>query len=94
MNEKKKEIDIYQEVESKDLYFYLNNGTPLKNIAELIDQLVNMDQVLFNHHVNKKNNDFSNWIRDVFDKKELARRINLTRSPQSMLKSITKYLES
>lgn len=94
MNDKKKKIDIYQEAESTDQYFYLNNGTPLKSIAELLDQLVDMDQGLFNHHVNKKNNDFANWIRDIFGKKELARRIKLTHSPESMLKSMTKYLES
>jgi hypothetical protein len=93
MNEKNTTINIYQEAESTDHYFYLHNGTPVKSLAELIDQLVNMDQGLFNHHVNKKNNDFANWIRDVFGEKELARRITLTRSPKGMLKSITKYLE-
>ena len=94
MIEKKKKFDIYKEASSTEHYFYLNNGTPLKNLAELIDQLVNMDQGLFNNHVNKKNNDFSNWVRDVFGYKELARRMNMSRSPQGMLKSITKYLES
>jgi len=94
MTGKKKKYDIYKEALSTEHYFYLNNGTPLKNLAELIDQLVNMDQGLFNNHVNKKNNDFSNWVRDVFGYKELARRMNMSRSPQGMLKSITKYLES
>lgn len=94
MTEKKNKVDINQEAEYTENYFYLNNGTPLKSIAELIDQLVNMDQELFNHHVSKKNNDFANWIRDVFSKKELARRMNMTRTPQGMLKSMTKYLES
>ena len=93
MTERKKDIDIYQEAESTEQYFYLNNGTPLKSIAELIDQLVDMDQDLFNYHVSKKKNDFANWVRDVFGKKELARRMNMTRSPQGMLKSITKILE-
>ena len=94
MIEKKKKFDIYKEAPSTEHYFYLNNGTPLKNLAELIDQLVNMDQNLFNYHVNKKNNDFAKWVHDVFDEKELARRMNMSRSPQGMLKSITKYLES
>ncbi|KUK66703.1 MAG: hypothetical protein XD85_0040 [Parcubacteria bacterium 34_609] len=66
----------------------------MKSLAELIDQLVNMDEELFRYHVNEKNNDFANWIRDVFGAKELARRISMSRSAQGMLKSITKYLES
>ena len=94
MSAKNNKIDIYQEATSTEHYFYLSNGTPLKSLAELIDQLVNMDQELFNNHVNKKNNDFANWVRDVFGYKELARRMTMTRSPQGMLKSITKFLES
>ena len=94
MAKKNKTINIYQEASSTEQYFYLNNGTPLKSLAELIDQLVDMEQELFNHHVSKNNNDFANWVRNVFEQKELARRITLSRSPQGMLNSITKYLES
>lgn len=94
MTGKNKKIDIYQEATSTEQYFYLHNGIPLKSLAELIDQLVNMDEELFRYHVNEKNNDFANWIRDVFGAKELARRISMSRSAQGMLKSITKYLES
>ncbi len=94
MATRNKKIDIYQEAPSTEQYFYLHNGIPIKSLAELIDQLVNMDQELFSYHVHSKNNDFANWIRDVFGAKELARRINMSRSAQGMLKSITKYLES
>ncbi len=87
-------ININKEAEYTNQYFYLNSGTPVKSLAELIDQLVGMDQAMFNHHVNRKNNDFANWLRDVFGEKELARRITMTRSPQGMLNSIKKYLES
>ncbi len=91
---KKNKLDIYQEAASVEHYFYLNNGTPLKNLAELIDQLVSMDQELFSYHVNKDKNDFANWIRDEFGNKELARRIKMARSPKGILKAISKYLES
>jgi len=89
-----KKIDLYQEAPSTEQYFYLHNGIPLKSLAELIDQLANINEELFNYHVQEKNNDFANWIRDVFGAKELARRISMSRSPQGMLKSINKYLES
>ena len=94
MIKKDDKIDIYREAESTEQYFYLNNGIPIKNLAELMDQLVKMDKALFNYHVSKKNNDFANWVRNVFGEKELARRINMSRSPQGMLKSITKFLEN
>jgi len=63
-------------------------------LAELLDQLANMDIEVFNYHVSRKNNDFANWIRDVFGEKELARRMKMSRSPYGMLKSITKFLEN
>lgn len=87
-------FDLYSEAESTEKYFYLHNGIPLKSIPELIDQLVKMNQELFDYHVNKDHNDFANWVRDVFGNRELARRINLTRTPKGMMDSITKYFES
>ncbi|MDD4362795.1 MAG: hypothetical protein PHD33_01105 [Atribacterota bacterium] len=93
MTNKKKKFDIYQEAPSNEKYFYLNNKIPLKNLAELIEQLTKIDQETFKCHVNKKNNDFAKWVRDVFGEKELARRMKMSRSPQGMLKSITKFLE-
>jgi len=94
MTKKNSKIDIYQEAESTEQYFYLNNGIPIKNLAELLDQLADMDEELFNYHVSKKNNDFANWMLNVFGEKELARRMKMSHSPQGMLKSITKFLES
>lgn len=93
MIKKNKHIDISQEAPSIQHYFYLNNGKKLKNIAELMESLKDMDQDLFSFHVNKQHNDFASWIRDVFGEKELARRISQTRYPASMLKSIEKYTQ-
>lgn len=93
MAKKYKNIDIDQEAPSTQHYFYLNNGKKLKNIAELMESLKDMDQALFSFHVNEQHNDFSSWIRDVFGEKELARRISPARYPTSMLKSIEKYIQ-
>lgn len=94
MVKKYKYIDISQEAPSTEHNFYLNNGKKLKNIAELMESLKHMDQDLFSSHVNEQHNDFASWIRDVFGKKELARRISQTRYPASMLKSIEKYIQN
>ena len=93
MAKKDKNINIGQVAPSAEHYFYLNNGKKLKNIAELMESLKDMDQDLFSFHVNEQHNDFASWIRNVFGKKELARRINQTRYPASMLKSIEKYIQ-
>ena len=93
MVKKDKHIDIGQEAPSTQHYFYLNNGKKLKNIAELMESLKDMDQDLFSFHVNEQRNDFASWVRDVFGEKELARRINRSRYPSSMLKSIEKYIQ-
>lgn len=93
MAKKYKNIDIGQEAPSTQHYFYLNNGKKLKNIAELMESLKDMDQDLFSFHVNEQHNDFASWIRDVFGEKELARRISPARYPTSMLKSIERYIQ-
>ena len=91
---KNKKMDIYQEAATTNQYFYLYNGNVLKSLAELMDNLKNMDQEIFGQHVNQKNNDFANWIRDIFGEKELARRLYLSKSPLGMLNTIQKYLAS
>ncbi len=93
MVKKYKDINIAQEAPSAEHNFYLNNGKKVKNIAELMESLKHMDQDLFSFHVNEQHNDFASWIRDVFGEKELARRINQTRYPANMLKSIEKYIQ-
>lgn len=87
-------MNIYQEATTTSQYFYLHDGTALKSMSELMDYLITMNQEIFSHHVNKKNNDFANWIRDIFGEKELARRIALSKSPLGMLNTIKKYLAS
>jgi len=52
--------------------FVLVDGKVLKDVFQLIDALEKMGDDVFNHHVNEARNDFSNWIRDVFDDHELA----------------------
>ena len=93
MEKKDKHIDINQRAQLTEHYFYLNNGKKLKNISELMESLKYMSQDLFSFHVNEQNNDFANWIRDVFGAKELSRRIRLARYPSTMLKSIKKYIQ-
>jgi hypothetical protein len=59
----------------KDKYFILANGRPVKNVAELAAILDQLEDYVFNHHVQPNRNDFHNWVKDVFEDLELARKI-------------------
>lgn len=53
-------------------YFVLNSGGVLKDIKELALALDHISDDDFRHHVNDMRNDFSNWVRDIFQDAELA----------------------
>ena len=57
-------------------YFVLANGRPVKHVAELASILDQLEDHVFKHHVSGDRNDFENWIRDVFEDVELAKKIS------------------
>ena len=59
----------------REKYFILANGQPVKNVAELASILDQLEDHVFNHHVRPDRNDFHNWVRDVFEDVDLARKI-------------------
>jgi hypothetical protein len=59
----------------QEKYFILANGHPVKNVAELASILDQLEDHVFSHHVTPDRNDFHNWIKDVFEDVELARKI-------------------
>lgn len=54
--------------------FWVNdgNGTLIRNVYELSEAIDNMKEKIFKFHVNKKKNDFSEWIRHVLEEEKLA----------------------
>ena len=60
----------------REKYFILANGQPVKNVAELASILDQLEDHVFNHHVTPDKNDFHNWVKDVFEDVELARKIS------------------
>jgi len=57
-------------------FFVLANGQPVKNVAELAAILDQLEDHVFGHHVTPDKNDFHNWVKDVFEDVELARKIS------------------
>jgi len=58
--------------------FYCVDGRLFYDLKDLADGLMNMSGETFYYHVHDGNNDFSNWIRDVLQDKELAENIAST----------------
>ncbi len=56
-------------------YFVLANGKPVKHVAELASILDQLEDHVFHHHVSADKNDFHNWVKDVFEDIELARKM-------------------
>jgi hypothetical protein len=56
----------------EEYHFVLKDGKRLGTVLELIDALEIMPEDMYKHHVKDTKNDFSTWLRDVFDEKHLA----------------------
>ncbi|MBN2052080.1 hypothetical protein JW756_01120 [Candidatus Woesearchaeota archaeon] len=69
-------------------YFYVCDGTVIKNLNELPDALRNMSPESFAFHVNDEKNDFHNWIKDVFEHTRLARNVKNTKRKETMAKKV------
>ncbi|OIO63394.1 hypothetical protein COY26_02760 [Candidatus Woesearchaeota archaeon CG_4_10_14_0_2_um_filter_33_10] len=63
--------DILKDANS-DHYFFVNDGTVLKNVLDLSKQLDKMSDEVFRYHVNDMKNDFASWIKEIFKEEKLA----------------------
>ena len=56
----------------EEYHFILQDGRKLRDMLELVDSLEHMNDDVFRHHVNEIHNDFSTWVKDIFNEHELA----------------------
>jgi hypothetical protein len=73
-------------------YFVLGNGGVIKSIAELGSTLDYLSEDEFRYHVNDAKNDFGNWVRDVFDEKDLADKLFATKDKKDTQIIVLKFL--
>ena len=73
-------------------YFFLCDGRAIKDLAELAEFLETMNDGVFSYHANDVKNDFSSWIKDIFENKELADEIYMVRDPKQIKIIILKNL--
>lgn len=53
-------------------HFIVADGKKLKNIIDLADALETMTEEIFAFHANEFKNDFSSWVKDIFQEHTLA----------------------
>jgi hypothetical protein len=74
--------------------FHLKGGKVVKNLCELHDTLLEMDEDTFNHHVTRDRNDFKNWVEHVIKDHELAQQISQRHSRRAMVAAVYKRIEA
>ncbi|MBU0758008.1 MAG: hypothetical protein KKF44_08100 [Nanoarchaeota archaeon] len=80
------EIDVKPE-----FVFNLDDGQKIRNIAELRSILPEMQDVVFNVHVNENKNDFAAWINDVIGLKDLSQNLNSAVDKKTFSEMLDKY---
>jgi hypothetical protein len=65
-------------------YFYVANGSVLKDLNETLSEIKSMSPETFSHHVNQDKNDFANWIKDVLNDSALAKKISSVKDQSEM----------
>ena|SRR3989344_3291038 len=73
-------------------HFVLRDGRAIKNVYELVDELETMVEDDFIQHVNETKNDFSNWVRDVFDDHFLADHLSSIKNRIDTQRALLKHL--
>lgn len=76
-------------------YFKLDNGYVLRTIIDLFNKIPDIDDIEFEKHI--ANNEFINWIKNVFNENELANKLAVAKNKQQyswILKRYYKPLEN
>lgn len=73
------------------LTFKLADGRELRNLVDLAAALEEMADDVFFHHANLEKNDFSSWLKDVFELEGLADAIRTASKPE-MREKLYKHL--
>ncbi len=65
--------------------FNFKDGHSVSTLWELTYHLKELDEAVFNHHINKQKNDVANWIEHVFHNNELADSVRECTTRQALI---------
>ncbi len=86
-----KKIRVFDTSPNEDFWFHY--GPVVKNLAELRDAFLQIDDNLYNYHANGNENDFEVWIKDVFGYEELAKKIGSAKTRKKAHKILEDAVE-
>ncbi|MEM4268008.1 MAG: hypothetical protein QXK37_04225 [Candidatus Woesearchaeota archaeon] len=73
--------------------FWLDGGRGLKNLKELYEELLVMDDNVYAKHTTHGKNDFAEWVRHVFKDEKLAIALGLSQTRVEAIEAIHKRAE-
>jgi len=77
---------------AKTSSFKLKHGKEVLNLEGLYDELKEMSEEVFKHHVNDQKNDFANWIEECIGDKYLSAEIREIKIKEKMLEIVKSRL--
>ncbi len=83
---------ILEQVLPED-YLKLSSGEFIKSLPELVENLDKMGDDVFEFHVYGDNNDFSEWILDVYGDEKLSEKVRKIKKKKDILKILKVELD-
>lgn len=74
-------------------YLKLSNGDFIKSLPELVENLDKMSDDVFEFHVYGSNNDFSEWILDIYGDEKLSEKVRKGKKRGKILKILKAELD-
>lgn len=78
---------------AKEEVFYVNDGSVLNNLFDLLDCLKRISPEEFEHHVNKSKNDFAGWLKSAVGDSVLSDRISGVVKQDQMFRLVHQRIE-
>src|SRR3989344_1271666 len=76
-----------------DQAFWVNNGSVVRNLHELVHALKGMDPATFQFHVTSSKNDFASWIYHVLKDEELSGDLGKIKNNEKCIRVIEKRIK-
>lgn len=89
--EQVKKIKPFDTSPNEDFWFHY--GPVVKNLAELRDAFLRIDDDLYNYHAKGADNDFAKWVKEVFGYDDLAKKIEKAKTRKRAYKILEDAVE-
>lgn len=71
-------------------YFYVSNGTILKDEKDLLNLLEKIDEKTLKNHFNSEKNDFASWVKEIIQDKPLAKKLEKAKTIKGLISALEK----